>query len=457
MIAEAIPMSDQAAVSTRGPASFRAAGNPVLVAGAPRIVIVGAGFGGLACAKALAKAPARVTVIDRNNYHLFIPLLYQVATAALSPADIAEPIRKILSRYKSVDVVLGDVVDVDTAGRRVILADGEAVAYDRLVIATGSDYSYFGHDDWAPLAPGIKTIEDARTIRTRLLLAFERAELSPDEEERKALMTIVVIGGGPTGVEMAGAIAELARYALARDFRRIDPAAASVILVEAGPRLLTAFPKPLADYAQRALERLGVTVLLDHKVEHMEPGAVTVNGRRIRASTLVWGAGVKGSPAARWLRLEPDKGGRIPVRPDLSVPDRPGVFALGDTVVLADADGQPLPGLAQVAKQQGTHLGRALAAELRDGASLPPFRFRNRGNTAIVGRDAAVFDFGTWRLKGWFAWVLWALVHVYLLVGFENRLLVSLQWLWRYLTYQQGARLIIEREPHPASASAPHG
>jgi NADH:ubiquinone reductase (H+-translocating) len=416
-----------------------------------RVVIVGAGFGGLACAVALGKRGVRTTVIDRRNYHLFVPLLYQVATAALSPADIAEPIRKVLSRYKSVDVVLGDVVDIDGAGRRVLLGDGSAVAYDRLVIATGSDYSYFGHDDWAALAPGIKTIEDARTIRMRLLLAFERAELSDDEEERKALMTAVVIGGGPTGVEMAGAVAELARYALARDFRRIDPKAATVLLVEAGPRLLTAFPRELADYAKTALEGLGVTVLTDHKVERIEQGAVTVNGRRIPAATIVWGAGVKASPAARWLRVEPDRGGRIPVRPDLSVPERPGVFALGDTAVLAGANGQPLPGLAQVAAQQGKHLGSALAAELLRGVPLPPFEFHNRGNTAIIGRHAAVFDFGWSRLKGWFAWVLWAFIHVYLLVGFEKRLLVSLQWLWRYLTYEQGARLIVETEPGSAS------
>jgi NADH dehydrogenase len=416
-----------------------------------RVVIIGAGFGGLACALALGRRGVRTTVIDRRNYHLFVPLLYQVATAALSPADIAEPIRKVLSRYKSVDVLLGEVVDIDNAGRRVLLGDGSAVGYDRLVIATGSDYSYFGHDDWAALAPGIKTIEDARTIRMRLLLAFERAELSDDEEERKALMTAVVIGGGPTGVEMAGAVAELARYALRRDFRRIDPKAASVLLVEAGPRLLTAFPRELADYAKAALEGLGVTVLTDHKVERIEPGAVTVNGRRIRAATIVWGAGVKASPAARWLRVEPDRGGRIPVRADLSVPERAGVFALGDTAMLAGADGSPLPGLAQVAAQQGKHLGRALAAELLRGVPLPTFEFHNRGNTAIIGRHAAVFDFGWSRLKGWFAWVLWALIHVYLLVGFEKRLLVSLQWLWRYLTYEQGARLIIESEPGPAS------
>jgi NADH dehydrogenase len=415
-----------------------------------RVVIIGAGFGGLACAVALGRRGIRTTVIDRRNYHLFVPLLYQVATAALSPADIAEPIRRILSRYKNVDVVLGEAIDVDVAARRVVLADGNAVVYDRLVIATGSEYSYFGHADWAAAAPGIKTIEDARTIRTRLLLAFERAELSRDDEERRALMTVVVIGGGPTGVEMAGAVAELTRYALARDFRRIDPAAATVILVEAGPRLLTAFPKQLAHYAQGALERLGVTVLTEHKVERIEPDAVTVNGRRIRAATLVWAAGVKASPAAQWLEIEPDKAGRIPVRPDLSVPERPGVFALGDTIFLADANGQPLPGLAQVAKQQGAHLGRSLAAELRNGVPLPPFRFRNRGNTAIVGRNAAIFDFGWWCLKGWFAWVLWALIHVYLLVGFEKRLLVSLQWLWRYLTYEQGARLIVESEPEPS-------
>ena len=423
---------------------------PAPVDGRPHVVIVGAGFGGLACAEALGGTDARVTVIDRRNYHLFVPLLYQVATAALSPADIAEPIRRILSRHANIDVVMAEVTGLDRAGKRVLLADGSFVPYDRLVLATGSSYNYFGHDDWSEIAPGLKTIESARLIRARLLTAFERAETSADPALQAALMTSVVVGGGPTGVEMAGSIAELARHALARDFRRIDPRAAKVLLVEAGPRILASFPEELADYARRQLERLGVTVITGQAVEAIEPAGVTVAGRFIPAGTVVWGAGVQASPAGRWLGVETDRAGRIPVAPDLSVPGVPGVYALGDTASLPGDDGRPLPGLAQVAKQQGEHLGRALAAGLRSGGPLPPFRFRNRGNTAIVGRSAAVFDFGRRRLKGWFAWVLWAIVHVYLLVGFQKRVLVTLQWMWRYVTYQRGARLITPDTPEQA-------
>jgi len=416
---------------------------PAPVDSHPHVVIVGAGFGGLACAAALGGTAIRVTVIDRRNYHLFVPLLYQVATAALSPADIAQPIRKILSRHPNIDVVLGEVAGVDAPQRRVMMADGGFVPYDRLVLATGSSYGYFGHDEWAALAPGLKTIEDAQQIRARLLGCFERAEVTDDPDRQKALMTSVVIGGGPTGVEMAGAIAELTRYALARDFRRIDPRSARILLVEAGPRVLATFPEPLSQYARRALDRLGVTVLVGQGVESIEPGGVTVGGRFIPAGTVVWGAGVTASPAGRWLGVATDRGGRIQVAPDLSVPGVDGVYALGDTALAAGDDGKPLPGLAQVAKQQGQHLGRALAANMLRGEAMPAFRFRNRGNTAIVGRSAAVFDFGTRRLKGWLAWILWAVVHVYLLTGFEKRLLVSMQWLWRYLTYERGARLII--------------
>lgn len=424
---------------------------PLSSTGQPQVVIIGAGFGGLACAEALGGTDVRVTVIDRRNYHLFVPLLYQVATAALSPADIAQPIRKILSRHRNIGVILGEVAGIDRTRRRVTVTDGGDVPYDRLVIATGSSYSYFGHDDWAAVAPGLKTIEDAQHIRARLLGCFERAELSTDPDEQAMLMTSVIVGGGPTGVELAGAIAELTRHTLVRDFRRIDPRAARILLVEAGPRLLTAFPEPLSDYAHRALERLGVTVLIGQTVERIEPAGVTIAGRFIPAGTMVWGAGVQASPASRWLGVETDRAGRIRVDPDLSVPGLEGVYALGDTALAAGDDGKPLPGLAQVAKQQGHHLGKALAANLGQGTAMPPFRFRNRGNTAIVGRSAAVFDFGNHQLKGWFAWLLWAIVHVYLLAGFEKRLLVSLQWLWRYLTYERGARLIIGDDPvaHP--------
>lgn len=410
--------------------------------GAPRVVIIGAGFGGLEAARTLGSTGIPVTVIDRNNYHLFVPLLYQVATAALSPAEIAEPIRRIVRRHRNVDVILGEVIGIDTSTRHVHLADGAPIGYDRLIIATGSSHSYFGHDDWADLAPGLKTIEDARQIRSRVLLAFERAEVTTDPAERRRQMTIVVVGGGPTGVELAGSIAELARHTLVRDFRHINPQATRILLVEAGPRLLSSFPEPLTDYAQCRLERLGVSLRLNQPVEAVTPAGVRIGGTFIPAATVIWAAGVTASSAGRWLGVETDRVGRIRVAPDLSVPGCEGVYALGDTALVLGADGSPLPGLAQVAKQQGRHLASALVRNLRDGSPIPPFRFKNRGNTAIIGRNAAIFDFGRRRMKGWLAWVLWAIVHVYLLVGFENRVLVSVQWLWRYVTYQRGARLI---------------
>jgi NADH dehydrogenase len=419
--------------------------------GWPHVVIVGAGFGGLTCARGLAGAPVRVTIVDRHNYHLFVQLLYQVATAALSPADIAQPIRRIFRRAKNIDVVLGDVTGIDMPSRAVRLASGKQIPFDKLVIATGSSYSYFGHDEWSAVAPGPKTVEDALTIRARLLTAFERAETADDPAEKEALMTTVIVGGGPTGVEMAGAIGELARYSLARDFRHIDPKMARILLVEAGPRILSAFPESLVAHAMTVLKRLGVTVMTGQAVEKIEPGVVTVGGRAIRAGTIIWGAGVKASPAASWLGVTPDKAGRIAVNPDLSVPGLDGIYAVGDTVAFPGADGKPLPALAQVAHQQGTHLGRALRANLVDGTPLPPFRFRNRGNTAVIGRNSAVFDFGRWRLKGWLGWMLWGFYHIYLLTGFDRRLLVTLQWLWLYLTYQQGARLITGG-PEPGSA-----
>lgn len=427
---------------------------PVPVGGQPHVVVIGAGFAGLACAGELGGTDVRVTVIDRHNYHLFVPLLYQVASAALSPADIAEPIRKILSRHRNIDVIMGEVAGIDLAARRVRLADGSFVPFDRLVVATGSVYSYFGHDEWAEHAPGIKTIENARRIRARLLTSFEQAEMSCDPKQQQALMTSIIVGGGPTGVEMAGAIAELTRYTLHRNFRRIDPGSARVMLVEAGPRLLSSFPEDLADYARERLEKLGVQVMTGQPVEKIEATGVTIAGRFIPAGTIVWGAGVKASPAGRWLGVETDRMGRIAVAPDLSVPGLDGVYALGDTALSLDDDGKPLPGLAQVAKQQGTHLGRALAANILRGEPMPPFRFNNRGNTAIVGRNAAVFDFGRRRLKGWVAWVLWAIVHVYLLTGFEKRILVTTQWLWRYLTYQRGARLILHDTTAPLTETA---
>jgi NADH:ubiquinone reductase (H+-translocating) len=392
-----------------------------------------------------------VVVIDRRNYHLFVPLLYQVATAALSPADIARPIRRMLARYPNVDVMLDKVTGIDVANRRVILAHEAPIVFRKLVVATGSTYSYFGHDDWASAAPGPKTIEDARTIRTRLLLAFERAEISGDANERARLLTTVIIGGGPTGVEMAGAVAELARNSLARDFRHIDPTTARILLVEAGDRILGGFPETLSTYAAKALTRLGVTVMTGARVEAVAPDSVTVNGGSLPAGTVIWGAGVQASGAAKWLGVTPDRAGRIAVAPDLSVIGLDGIYALGDTAACPGEDGKPLPALAQVAHQQGLHLGKALRANLADGRPLPPFRFRNRGNTAVIGRNAAVFDFGWLRLKGRLGWLLWALVHIYLLTGFEKRFLVASQWLWSYITYQSGARLITGGEADRAA------
>lgn len=409
-----------------------------------RVVIVGAGFGGLAVARALGNSPIDVTVIDRRNHNLFQPLLYQVATAALSPADISEPIRRTLGRFRNIDVKLAEVVGVDPTAKVVKLGDGAEIGYDRLVLATGSDYNYFGHDEWRAWAPGLKTIHEARLIRQRLLLAFEKAELSQDPEEKKALLTSVIIGGGPTGVEMAGAIAELGRFMITRDFRKLEPDHLRVILIEAGPRILAAFPENLTRWARTSLEKAGVEVMTNVPVEDVRRGEIVAGGKVIRTGCVIWGAGVKASPAAHWLGIEGGPAGRIKVNPDLSIPDFPDIYAIGDTSAAFGEDGKPLPALAQVAKQQGEYLGNALRHEILEGKKPAPFRFHNRGNTAVIGRNAAIFDFGRWTLKGRLAWLLWALIHVYLLVNFEKRLLVSIQWIWRYLTRQRGARIIDE-------------
>ncbi|MGF9692069.1 NAD(P)/FAD-dependent oxidoreductase [Rhizobium sp. 0TCS1.26] len=416
-----------------------------------RVVIIGAGFGGLAVARELGGTDLEVTVIDRRNHNLFQPLLYQVATAALSPADISEPIRRTLGRYANIKVMLAEVVGIDKLENRVLLDHGAPVSFDRLIIASGSEYNYFGHDDWRAAAPGLKTIHEARLIRHRLLLAFERAELSTDPEEKKALLTSVIIGGGPTGVEMAGAIAELGRFMITRDFRMLAPEHFRVILLEAGPRILAAFPEKLTAYATRELEKMGVEVMTGRMVEEVSREAVIAGGETIRTGNVIWGAGVKASPAASWLGVEGKAGGRVPVGPDLRVEGSPAIFAIGDTALGIGDDGKPLPALAQVAKQQGQYLGRAVRAELLVGTKPQPFHFHNRGNTAVIGRHAAIFDFGTWQMKGRIAWLLWALIHVYLLVNFEKRLLVTVQWIWRYLTRQRGARLIDEN----ASAFVP--
>jgi NADH dehydrogenase len=404
-----------------------------------RIVIVGAGFAGLACAKGLADSGAQVLLIDRNNYHLFVPLLYQVATAALSPADIARPIRRIIGRLRNVETVLGEMAAIDTANRQVRLADGRAFAYDTLVLATGSQYSYFGHPEWRRFAEGPRTLAEARRIRARLLTAFETAEGTTDAVERERLMTVIIVGGGPTGVEMAGAVGELTRQALARDFRNIDPRGARILLVEAGPRILPSFPEKLADYSRRALEQVGVTILTGTPVEAIDDRGAMVGGKRIDAGTVIWGAGVQASRVGALLGVPLDRAGRVPVNGDLSVQGLDGVYALGDLALTLDEHDRPLPALAQVAKQQGEYLAKVLSP----AGTHAPFRFHHRGNTAVIGRNAAVFDFGRVSLKGYFAWLLWALVHVYLLVGFENRLKVVTHWLWSYFTHERGARLIM--------------
>lgn len=420
---------------------------PAPVGEAAHVVIVGAGFGGLACAQALGGSNIRVTIVDRVNYHLFTPLLYQVATAALSPADIAAPVRRVVARHKNIDTVLGEVVGVDTASRRVALKDGGHLPYDALVIATGSVYNYFGRDDWAKHAPGVRTIENARTIRARLLRAFEQAETEPDPARRESLLTIIVIGGGPTGVEMAGTIAELARYTLQGDFRRIDPRSAKVILIEAGPRLLSAFPPKVQAYAQKTLLEMGVEVRLDTRVEEIDATGVMIAGERIESSSVIWGAGIKAAPARDWFGIMAvDRQERLMVDRDLSLPGAPGVYVIGDLASF-DQGGQALPALGQVAKQQGLHLGQALRRRLPailagKRVTMPRFTYRSRGDTAVIGRSAAVFVLGPVHLTKGIGWLVWGFVHVYLLIGFDRRLSVASQWIWRYLTSQRGARLI---------------
>jgi NADH dehydrogenase len=407
----------------------------------PQIVIVGAGFGGLETATALARAPVDVVVIDQQNHHCFQPLLYQVATAALSPADVAWPIRSMLRRQSNVRVVMARVTGVDTAARRVH-TDSISVAYDFLVIATGATHSYFGHDEWAPVAPGLKRIEDATDIRRRFLLAFERAELSSDPAEQRRLLTFVIVGGGATGVEMAGAMAEVARQTLQHDFRRIDPRSSRIVLLEAGPRLLPTFTEGLSAYAKRSLERMGVEVVLSARVTGCDETGVSLGNERVDASTVIWAAGVTASPAAAWLQAEHDRAGRIKVAPDLSVPGRPDIYAIGDTAAVQDRSGQPVPGIAPAAKQMGRYVGRLIAARLAGESAPAPFAYRHAGDLATIGRKAAVVKLGRLTLTGFVGWVFWSVVHIYFLIGVRNRLVVAVTWLWSYLTFKRGARLI---------------
>jgi NADH dehydrogenase FAD-containing subunit/uncharacterized membrane protein YphA (DoxX/SURF4 family) len=405
--------------------------------GTPRVVIVGAGFGGLACARGLARTPAQVTVIDRRNYHLFQPLLYQVATASLSPA----PIRGILREQVNTTVLMERVTGIDRVGQRVLFGN-RSLPYDYLVLATGARHSYFGKDDWEGVAPGIKKIDDATDIRRRILSAFERAEAAEDMDERQRLLTFVVVGAGPTGVELAGAIAELARFGMAGDFRRCDPTRARVILVQAGPRVLPSFPESLSRHALDQLKALGIEVRLDSRVDQVDEMGVVIGGERIHASTVLWAAGVIASPAAKWLGARQDRAGRAVVEADFSLPGCAKVFAIGDTALVYDGKGEPLPGVAPVAKQSGAYVARLIHARIT-GRTLPgAFRYRHMGGMATIGRKAAIADFGWLRLSGLLAWWLWGLVHVAFLMGARNRAAVMLDWAWAYLTFRSGVRLI---------------
>jgi NADH:ubiquinone reductase (H+-translocating) len=407
----------------------------------PHVVIVGAGFGGLAAAKGLRDVAVDVTIVDQRNHHIFQPLLYQVATAGLSPADIAAPIRTIVKDNANCRVLLDRVVGVASDERTAMLESGTMLPYDWLILATGAQHSYFGREDWAQHAPGIKSIEDATAVRHRVLLAMERAETEADKVRRDALLTFVVIGAGPTGVEMAGAIAELARQSVSTEFRSITPHCSKVILIEAGPRILASFPPSLSDRAAAAIQQLGVEVMTGCRVADVSAAGVTMADGFIAAHTIIWAAGVKASPAAEWLGIDGDRAGRVPVGADLHPAQDQHIFVIGDTAACIDSTGKPLPGVAPVAKQQGQHCARAIAAAI-DGRNIPAFRYRNYGSLATIGRKRAVADFGRLELSGFVAWLVWCVAHIWFLAGFRNRLLVGANWLWNYLTFERHARLI---------------
>ena len=410
------------------------------------VVIVGAGFGGLEAARGLARAPVRITLIDQRNHHLFQPLLYQVATASLAPSEIAWPIRHLLRGRKQVTTLLGTVCGVDSAQRCVVLEDGSKVAYDTLVLATGVRHAYFGHAEWEPYAPGLKTLEDATAIRSRILLAFELAERETDVARRAALLTFAIVGGGPTGVELAGTIAELAHQNLRADFRRIDTREAKVVLIEAGPRILPSFSEDLSRYAHAALERLGVQIQVGNAVRECTDDGLVFGEHTLPAKLILWAAGVRASSAADWLGAPADRANRIQVQPDLSVPGHAEIFAIGDTVTVDAWDGKPLPGIAPAAKQQGRHVAETVAQRLRGDAVPRPFRYRHAGNLATIGKRAAVIDFGWIKLRGRVAWWIWGLAHIYFLIGLRNRLSVALNWLWIYATGNRSARLITQSQ-----------
>jgi NADH dehydrogenase len=407
----------------------------------PHVVIIGGGFGGLYAARALAHQPVDVTLVDRRNHHVFQPLLYQVAMAALSPGDIASPIRWILRRERNIEVLLGDVVRIDTSNRAIHLGDGDRIPYDFLIVAAGATHAYFGHDQWRTYAPGLKTLEDSLEMRRRVLLAFERAEREKDPARRQALLTFAIVGGGPTGVELAGALAEIAKKSLARDFRHIDPTSASIVLIEAGPAVLPTFPEPLREAARRDLERLGVHVRTGTLVTRIAPGVVEAGEWQLRAETVLWAAGVAASPLGATLGVPVDRAGRVLVNPDLTIPGHPEVFVIGDLATLKGADGRPLPGVAQVAIQMGAHAAHNIQRAV-DGQPLRPFHYRDYGNMATIGRASAVADLHRIQLKGYLGWLAWLFIHLVWLIGFRNRLLVLLQWAWAYFSYQRSVRLI---------------
>lgn len=419
----------------------------ILMAGPlPHVVILGAGFGGLNAARALKRAPVRITVIDRANHHLFQPLLYQVATAALSPADISAPIRRILRRQNNVEVLLAEATAIDLPSRRVVLADGE-VDYDFLIVATGATHAYFGHEDWELLAPGLKTLKDALQIRQRILIAFEIAEREPDKRLRHEWMTFVIVGAGPTGVELAGTLAEVARQTLARDFRHIDTAEARVVLVEAATKVLGTFEDTLSAKAQDQLKRLGVDVRLGLPVSEITALGVQVGSEWIGARTIIWAAGVAASPLARSLNVPLDRAGRVLVEPDLTVPGHDNVYVIGDLAHL-EQEGKPVPGIAPAAMQEGRQAASNLLRSL-GGQERLPFRYHDKGMLATIGRGAAVAHIGSIRASGYLAWLLWLFVHIFFLIGFRNRLLVMIQWAWSYITFDRGARLITEGLTRP--------
>jgi len=411
----------------------------------PHVIIVGGGFGGLKAARELRHAPVRITLIDKSNHHLFQPLLYQVATAGLSPADIAAPIRGVLGSQANTEVLLGEVTGVDLNAREVVVKD-RRIRYDYLVIATGSTHSYFGHEEWEKYAPGIKSIHDATMMRQKILLAFEAAESEDDPEKKRKLLTFAIVGGGPTGVELSGALSELAHHALAADFRHIDPKLARIVLVEAGPRVLATFHADIALKTQRKLEKMGVEVRTNSRVECVDAQGVVVGGERIEAATVLWAAGVVASPAAKWLGIPSDRVGRVKVAPDLSIPGHSNVFVIGDTSTL-EQNGQPLPGVAPVALQEAQFVARRIGRLVRGEKAEGVFHYHDKGNLATVGRAFAVVDFGRRRGTGFFAWILWLVVHIFYLIGFRNRLAVIFEWAWAYLTFQRGARLITDASP----------